>query len=65
MGRGLGGEVSLLSSSDGRPTSKIEVLDPCEANRVVFRATEYEDAKLWLLEDEYEMVQGRVPLDDG
>lgn len=40
------------------------VLDPKDANRVVFESKDYETVKLWLLEDEYEMVRGRKDLDE-
>ena len=40
----------------------IEAFDPHEANRVVFRSANYDDVRLWLLEDEYEMVRGRTPV---
>lgn len=43
--------------------SGVEVLDPLEANRVVFASSDYEDVRLWLLEDEYEMVRGRTPIE--
>jgi hypothetical protein len=46
----------LLSDASGR----CQVCDPVENYRVVFSAESYEQAKFWLLEDEYESVQGRV-----
>ena len=36
------------------------VLDPKEAYKIIYRANNYEDAKLWLLEDEYTRVDGRI-----
>lgn len=36
------------------------ILDPAEDYRVVFSSQSYEETKLWLLEDEYELVNGRM-----
>ena len=36
------------------------ILDPREGNRLVFAASSYEEAKLWLLEDEFDQVNGRM-----
>ena len=38
----------------------VVVIDPQNAKRIVHRAADYESAKLWLLEDEYERVEGRM-----
>jgi hypothetical protein len=38
----------------------IAVLDPKEGGRIVHRANDYEAARLWLLEDEYHLVEGRM-----
>jgi hypothetical protein len=47
-----------------RPCSEgYEVLDPREGDRRVFAATRYEDAQMWLLEDEFVRV-GRKELDE-
>jgi hypothetical protein len=40
------------------------VCDPLENNRVVHEAQNYEAARVWLAEDEYSPVTGRVFLDD-
>jgi hypothetical protein len=32
--------------------------------QVIFSSNDYETAKLWLLEDEYEPIEGRLLLDD-
>lgn len=37
------------------------VYDPSQSYQLVFRSDTYEEAKLWLLEDEYERVEGRLP----
>lgn len=36
------------------------VYDPSQSYQLVFKSDTYEDAKLWLLEDEYERVEGRL-----
>jgi hypothetical protein len=43
----------------------VRILDPKEQNRVVYTASNYQDAKVWLLEDEYVQVRGRVEVEDG
>lgn len=39
------------------------VTDPAEKGHLVFEALTYDDVKLWLLEDEYVRVSGRMELD--
>jgi hypothetical protein len=47
-----------------RPTEReFEIFDPAEGNKKVFESSNYEDARTWLLEDEYVLV-GRKELDD-
>jgi hypothetical protein len=47
-----------------RPSgARFEVLDPAEENRLVFVASSYEEARLWLLEDEFVCI-GRKELDE-
>ncbi len=46
----------LLSDTQGRSC----VYDPTQHYQVVFSSDSYEEAKLWLLEDEYERVEGRL-----
>jgi len=36
------------------------IYDPKQGDKVVFSSDNYETAKLWLLEDEYEPVEGRL-----
>lgn len=43
----------------GRGKAELEVYDPTE-KRIAYLASTYEDAKNWLLEDEYTQVQGRM-----
>jgi hypothetical protein len=37
----------------------VVIIDPKEGDKVVHTARTYEEAKLWLLEDEYTRVEGR------
>lgn len=43
----------------GDPTG-CRVYDPAENYKVVFSSTTYNEAQTWLLEDEYEPVEGRL-----
>ena len=40
-------------------TGNTGIYDPAQNYQVVFSSVTYEDARLWLLEDEYERVNGR------
>jgi hypothetical protein len=51
--------VLLLRPAQGA----FEVLDPAEGNKKVFESPRYDDARMWLLEDEYVLV-GRKEVDD-
>ena len=46
----------LLSDSSGKSC----VYDPNQNYQLVFKSDTYQEAKLWLLEDEYERVEGRL-----
>ena len=46
----------LLCDSEGN----CRIYDPKQGDKVVFSSNNYEAAKLWLLEDEYEPVEGRL-----
>ncbi|NER05859.1 MAG: hypothetical protein F6K17_26340 [Okeania sp. SIO3C4] len=46
----------LLSARDGR----CRIYDPAEDYRVIFESDNYDDAQFWLLEDEYEPLEGRL-----
>jgi hypothetical protein len=46
----------LLCDSEG----DCQICDPKQGDKVIFSSNSYETAKLWLLEDEYEPVQGRL-----
>ncbi|MEO0407206.1 MAG: hypothetical protein AAF289_07645 [Cyanobacteria bacterium P01_A01_bin.135] len=46
----------LLSNSAGH----CRIYDPAESYKVVFASATYDDAQTWLLEDEYEPIEGRL-----
>lgn len=46
----------LLADSQG----KFNVYDPAKNYQIIFSSNDYQTAKLWLLEDEYEPIQGRL-----
>ena len=50
----------LLADKSG----KCSIYDPATHYKVIFSSDNYETAKLWLLEDEYEPMEGRLFLDD-
>lgn len=54
----------LVVRPDPAGTGRLQVLDPKEGDRVVFEDEDYEAVKLWLLEDEFELVTGRTMLSD-
>ncbi|MBH8562743.1 hypothetical protein I8748_11220 [Nostoc sp. CENA67] len=37
-----------------------QIYDPAQGYKVIFSSQSYETAKLWLLEDEYEPITGRL-----
>lgn len=37
-----------------------QIYDPAQGYKVIFYSSNYEAAKLWLLEDEYETIEGRL-----
>jgi len=47
----------VLPNESGRPGAV--VVDPKDS-KIVYRADDYESAKMWLLEDEYKLVDGRM-----
>ena len=50
-------DLILLSDGSGKSC----VYDPSQNYQLAFKSDTYEEAKLWLLEDEYERVEGRLP----
>ncbi|MCH7688544.1 MAG: hypothetical protein IH899_17995 [Planctomycetes bacterium] len=59
---GLSVPYVLLVMSDAERQNFV-VIDSKENNKVVFRSANYNTAKLWLLEDEYKLVEGRMNLE--
>ena len=54
----------LIVTPDLNKLGNVIVLDP-KSNEIIRKGHNYEDTKLWLLEDEYSLVEGRVFPDDG
>ena len=50
----------LILLGDGSGNSC--VYDPAQNYQIVFSSSNYQEAKLWLLEDEYERVERRLQL---
>lgn len=50
----------LILLSNGE---RLRIIDPNDGQRCIYESTDYEDAKLWLLEDEYERIGDRVAVD--
>lgn len=57
---GSGAYILLLRGLD---TQAIELVDPQENSRVITTFDTYENAKHWLNEDEYDLLEGRYALD--
>lgn len=53
----------LLVVPDERTGGGVIILDPKEGSKVVCAEPTYEQAKDWLLEDEYTRVEGRMERD--
>ena len=50
----------LLGDRDGN----CRILDPKEGYNIIKSCENYNDAQLWLLEDEYEPLEGRLTSDE-
>jgi len=48
----------------GDPAGSCRVHDPAENYKVVFSSATYDEAQTWLLEDEYEPVEGRLSVSE-
>ncbi|GAA6621204.1 hypothetical protein NUACC26_070230 [Scytonema sp. NUACC26] len=46
----------LLSNIHGN----YRIYDPAQGYKIVFSSNSYDEAQLWLLEDEYEPIKGRL-----
>ena len=44
----------------GEPSGSCRVHDPADGYKVVFSSATYDEAQTWLLEDEYEPIEGRI-----
>ena len=44
----------------GDKTGACRIVDPAEQYKPVKRCDSYDEAQLWLLEDEYEPIEGRL-----
>jgi hypothetical protein len=44
----------------GEPSGNCRIHDPSDGYKVVFSSDTYDEAQTWLLEDEYEPVEGRL-----
>ena len=50
----------LFLAPNSVDSSEILIIDPQEKNPIIKKMPDYETAKLWLLEDEYTLVNGRM-----
>ena len=48
----------------GEPSGGCRVYDPAEGYKVVFTSASYDEAQTWLLEDEYEPIEGRLTVSE-
>ena len=53
----------LIITNDTADPSRILVIDPIEGYKVVHNETDYNAVRIWLLEDEYRIVEGRMQND--
>lgn len=54
----------LVVKPDVNNPGCVVVYDPIENNRIVHHGQGYEDTRLWLQEDEFNLVEGRVFVED-
>lgn len=54
----------LIVTPDPANPGGVLVCDPSKNNRVVYEGANYERTCIWLSEDEYELVEGRMFVDD-
>ncbi len=48
----------------GDASGNCRVYDPAENYKIIFTSASYNDAQNWLLEDEYEPIEGRLSVSD-
>jgi hypothetical protein len=56
-------EIPYVLLLTGNETENCKIYDPAENYKIAFSCDTYEKAKLWLLEDEYVKVTGRIKQD--
>ncbi|MER3435670.1 MAG: hypothetical protein C4288_20340 [Leptolyngbya sp. ERB_1_1] len=44
----------------GDESGSCQIFDPAKGYSVIFESSSYEEAQYWLLEDEYEPIEGRL-----
>jgi hypothetical protein len=49
----------LILKPDTTTPGKVMVIDPHEGNKIIRSGQDYEETRLWLLEDEFSLVEGR------
>lgn len=54
--------VLVLRPNESKP-EELLIIDPKEGNKIIYRASSYDEARLWLLEDEFDIVEGRMGLE--
>ncbi len=60
---GLDPPYLLILMGDDLMSGSVRVVDPQEQGKVVFEGGCYEEGQMWLLEDEYSKVEGRIVVD--
>lgn len=57
---GLDVPYVLVVLPDATRSGGVQIVDPKEGNKVVFKSQDYDEARLWLLQDEYRSLGERV-----
>jgi hypothetical protein len=58
--RGSDPPYLLVVRPDPVRTGVLQVLDPRQADSIIFESEDYEAVRMWLLEDEFGLVDGRT-----
>lgn len=58
-GEDVGPSYLLILKSDTATPGQVIVIDPQEGYKIIRSGQSYEDIRLWLLEDEFSLVEGR------
>lgn len=61
---GLSNPYILIVTHDSTDAARIIVIDPLKGYETVHHDNDYEAVKLWLLEDEYRWIDGRMSTSD-